>query len=323
MKTRNILPHALAGLLAASSLLSAVPALAADYPVRQIEMIVPYSAGGGTDLVARSFADVAKEYLPKAIGIVNKPGGGGAVGFSELVAARPDGYKIGLGTAEITMLPHMGLVNFNADDFAAIALLNADPGAITVKIDAPWNTFAEFMEYAKANPGKIRIGNSGSGAIWHLAAEALGDKTGTKFNNIPYDGAAPAITALLGGHIEAVSVSAAEVSTHVAAGTVKILGVMADERLAAFKDVPTLKENGVDLSIGTWRGILVPKKTPQDVQDVLAETARKVAENPRFAESLSRINLNFDYRNAEEFQQLIERDNRYFKELMTKVGLAQ
>src|SRR5690606_36342581 len=104
---------------------------------------------------------------------------------------------------ELTMLPHMGLVRFTADDFVPVARLNADPSAVTVKADAPWQTLQEYLDYAKANPGKLRVGNSGTGAIWHLATEALSTKTGAKFNSIPYEGAAPAITALLGGHIEA------------------------------------------------------------------------------------------------------------------------
>jgi len=286
-------------------------------------VVVPFSAGGGTDLVARAFVDTAKKYLPKAIGVVNKTGGGGAVGFSEIAMARPDGYKLGIGTVEIAMLPHMGMVQFKADDFAPIARLNAEPAAISVKVDAPWNTYEEFISYAKANPGKVRIGNSGTGAIWHLAAEALAEKTGAKFNNIPYDGANPAVTALLGGHIEAVTVSPAEVVSQVTAGKIKILAVMADQRLAAFDKVPTLKEKGVDLSVQTWRGIVVPKKTPQDVQDVLRAAAKKTAEDPAFKEQLAKMNMTYAYLDAPTFKAAIDKDDVFFKTLMTKLGLAK
>lgn len=152
-----------------------------------------------------------KTIYPSASGLsIN--GGGGAIGLSEIAAARPNGYKIGLGTVELTTLPSLGMVRFKTSDFKPIARLNADPAAITVRADAPWNSYDEFMTYAKANPGKVRIGNSGTGAIWHLAAAALEDKTGAKFSHVPYDGAAPAITGLLGGHIEAVSVSPVKLS---------------------------------------------------------------------------------------------------------------
>lgn len=322
MKSKVVMSRLLTA-MCASALLLGTAVRAADYPTKPIEVVVPYSAGGGTDLVTRAFVDTAKKYLPKAIGVVNKTGGGGAVGLSEIAMARPDGYKLGTGTVEIAMLPHMGLVQFTADDFAPIARLNAEPSAISVNVNAPWNTYEEFIAYAKANPGKVRIGNSGTGAIWHLAAEALADKTGAKFNHIPYDGANPAVTALLGGHIEAVTVSPAEVVGHVTAGKIKILAVMADQRLPSFDKVPTLKEKGVDLSILTWRGIVVPKKTPQDVQNVLREAAKKTAEDPAFKEQLAKMNLTYGYLDAPAFKAAIDKDNIFFKTLMTKLGIAK
>ena len=297
MKSRQLISRLLTTLCASVMLLGA-NAQAADYPKKQIELIVPFSAGGGTDLVSRAFADTAKKYLSEPIGVVNKTGGGGAIGLTDIARARPDGYKIGTGTSEINMLPHMGRVAFTVNDFVPIARLNAEPSAITVNVDSPWKTYDEFIAYAKANPGKVRIGNSGTGAIWHLAAEALADKTGAKFSHVPYDGANPAITALLGNHIEAVTVSPAEVVNHVKAGTVRILAVMADERVPAFDQVPTLKEKGVDLTIMTWRGIMVPKKTPQNVVDVLRTAAKKTTDDPAFKEVLTKMNLTSAYLDA-------------------------
>ena len=290
------LPKKMAAMvLLAGAALSIAPVQAASYPTKQIELVVPYAAGGGTDLVARAFADAAKNHLPVSIGVINKPGGGGAIGLSEIAAARPGGYKI----------------------------LNADPAAITVRSDAPWNSYEEFMTYAKANPGKVRIGNSGTGAIWHLAAAALEDKTGAKFSHVPYDGAAPAITGLLGGHIEAVSVSPGEVINHVKGGKLKTLVVMADERMETMPDVPTLKEKGVDLSIGTWRGLIVSQKTPQDVVDVLAKAAKETAEEPAFQDALQKLNLNYAWLDAASFQTQISEQEKYFDELLTRLGLKK
>lgn len=321
MKSKQLMSRLLAA-LSASAMLFGTPAYA-DYPTKQIEVIVPYSAGGGTDLVTRAFADTAKKYLPKPMGVVNKTGGAGAVGLSEISAARPDGYKIGMGTVEIAMLPHLGLAQFNVDDFIPIARLNAEPSAISVKADAPWNTYEEFIAYAKANPGKVRIGNSGTGAIWHLAAEALADKSGAKFNHIPYDGANPAVTALLGGHIEAVTVSPPEVVSHVNAGKIKLLAVMSDQRAQGFDKVPTLKEKGVDLSVMTWRGIVVPKKTATDVVDALRDAARKTADDAAFREALAKMNLTHAYLDGPLFKEAMNKDNAFFKALMTKLGIAK
>ncbi|EJU4278912.1 tripartite tricarboxylate transporter substrate binding protein [Escherichia coli] len=318
------LPKKMAAMvLLAGAALSIAPVQAASWPTKQIELVVPYAAGGGTDLVSRAFADAAKNHLPVSIGVINKPGGGGAIGLSEIAAARPGGYKIGLGTVELTTLPSLGMVRFKTSDFKPIARLNADPAAITVRADAPWNSYEEFMTYAKANPGKVRIGNSGTGAIWHLAAAALEDKTGAKFSHVPYDGAAPAITGLLGGHIEAVSVSPGEVINHVKGGKLKTLVVMADERMKTMPDVPTLKEKGVDLSIGTWRGLIVSQKTPQDVVDVLAKAAKETAEEPAFQDALQKLNLNYAWLDAASFQTQISEQEKYFDELLTRLGLKK
>ena len=322
MKSTRLISHLLTA-LCASTLLFASAAQAADYPTKQIELIVPFSAGGGTDLVSRAFADTAKKYLPQPMGVTNKTGGGGAIGLTEIATARPDGYKIGTGTSEINMLPHMGLVAFTLNDFTPIARLNAEPSAISVNAESPWKTYEELMAYAKANPGKIRIGNSGTGAIWHLAAEAFADKAGVKFSHVPYEGANPAVTALLGNHIEAVTVSPAEVVNQVKAGKIRILAVMADQRSPAFDQVPTLKEKGVDLTIMTWRGIMVPKKTPQNVVDILRDAAKKTTEDPAFKEVLTKMNLTSAYLDAPEFKAFVEKDNEFYKALMTKLGIAK
>ncbi|GAA4717471.1 tripartite tricarboxylate transporter substrate binding protein [Brevibacillus fulvus] len=293
------------------------------YPKKPIELIVPYAAGGGTDAVARAFADSANKVLPQSIGVVNKTGGGGAVGMSEGSKAKADGYKVTLITVEMTTLPPLGLATFKPEDFRPVARLNADPSAITVKADAPWNTIEEFLDYAKQNPEKVRIGNSGTGAIWHLAATALEQKIGTKFNHIPFDGANPAVTALLGGHIEAVSVSPAEVAAQVQAGQLKMLAVMADERLDSFKDVPTLKEKGIDLSIGTWRGIGVPKDTPDNVVTVLKDVAKKVTEDKSFTDVLQKMNLGVSYADDAAFKDAIQKDSELFAKLVTDLGLKK
>ncbi|MDQ7988044.1 MAG: tripartite tricarboxylate transporter substrate binding protein [Candidatus Dactylopiibacterium sp.] len=312
----------LAAVLASAAVLSG-PLHAADYPARSIELIVSYAAGGGTDLVARAFAEAANKHLPKSIGVVNKPGGSGALGLTEVARARADGYKIAMGVVEMTTLPALGMGRFSVDDFAPIARLNAEPAAITVQVDAPWKSYEEFMAYARANPGKVRIGNSGTGAIWHLAAAALEQKTGVKFNHVPFDGAAPAVAALLGGHIEAVAVSPAEVVAHVQAGKLKSLVVMGDARARGFEQVPTLKEKGVDLSIGTWRGIVAPSKTPPAVLEVLKATTKKATDDPAFREALTKMNLTFAYLDAAAFGAAMKKDEAFFSTLIPQLGLKK
>ena len=311
----------LQGLGAALLPLPATFAFAKDYPTKPIELVVPSSAGGGTDALARSFSELVKKHLPQPVIVNNRPGASGVVGMGDVLNSRPDGYKVSMVIAELVILPHLGLSKITYADFAPVARLNADPAAITVKADAPWNTLEEFLAAARAKPGDVRVGNSGNGSIWHLAAAGLEDKTGVQFNHVPYQGAAPGVVALLGGHIDAVAMSPAEVAVHVQGGKLKMLAVMADQRIPAFDKVPTLKERNIDLSIGTWRGLAVPKATPADVIDVLRSAARKAAEDPAMREALDKLNLGFAYLDADAFGQAMQRDNAYFQQLVPKLKL--
>ena len=317
----------LAALSATASLSFGYAAVAAaqgngsNFPTHAIELLVPYQPGGGTDGLARAFSEASRKHISQSIVIVNRPGAGGAIGWTEVINARPDGYKLAVLTVELLTLPHLGLAKFNYDDFQPIAQLNADPAAITVKADAPWNTIEEFLAAAKKSPEGIRVGNSGNGSIWHLAAAALEDKTGAKFGHIPFQGAAPAVLALLGGHIEAVAVSPAEVTTHVQGGKLKVLMVMADKRVKGFEKVPTAKERGIDLSIGTWRGLGAPKNTPPEVMAKLREMTAKTAAEPLMHEVMDKQNLGYVYTDGAVFKETLAKDNVYFKQLITKLNI--
>jgi tripartite-type tricarboxylate transporter receptor subunit TctC len=296
-------------------------AWAADYPNRPIEIIVPFGAGGGTDALARAFADNAHKHLAQPFVINNKPGASGVIGWSDVVNSKPDGYKLALMTVELTILPHLGLSKFGVEEFVPIARMNADPAAITVKGDAPWNTVEEFLAAAKKANGETKVGNSGNGSIWHLAAASVEDKTGVKFIHIPYQGAAPAVLSLLGGHIDAVTVSPAEVAPHLASGKLKMLAVMADQRLKGFEKVPTLKERGIDVSIGAWRGLGAPKNTPKDVVDVLKAVAQKTMAEPAMREAMDKLSLGYSYGDDAAFRTTMARDNEGFKALIPKLNL--
>ena len=316
LRRRSLLTAAAAGLLPGAAF-----AQGSGYPTRPIDLIVPAGAGGGTDVLARAFAEAAKKHLPQPITVVNRPGASGMIGHGEMINARPDGYKLAIVFAEIVIVPHLGLSKLSYEDFTPIARLNADPAAITVKADAPWNTIEEFLAASRAKPGEIKMGNSGPGSIWHLAHAALEDKVGVKYNPIPFGGAAPAVLALMGGHVDAVAVSPGEVATHVASGKLKTLAVMADRRLRGFDNVPTLKERGIDLSIGTWRGLAAPKATPPEVIAILVEATRKAADEAVIKDTLDRLSMGYSYADAETFRAGMKRDNELFKQLVNKLGI--
>jgi tripartite-type tricarboxylate transporter receptor subunit TctC len=296
---------------------------AVNFPTDTIQIIVPYAAGGGTDSVARKIAEEAKGSFSKPVIVVNKAGGGGAVGMAEGSKAKPDGHTVTMITVELTTLNHLGLAPFTYSEFKPVVRINADPAALTVRADAPWNSVEEFLKYAKENPGKIKIGNSGIGAIWHLAAAAIEEKTGVKFNHIPMEGAAPAVTALMGGHIDAVTVSPAEVASQVAAGKLKVLGVLADQRVPGMPNVKTFKEQGVDVSIATWRGFGVPKDTPDEVVKILQDGFMKAAESQSFKDYMAKMNLGLAVQDSKAFAESIKKDNDNFKTLIEKLGLKK
>ena len=306
---------------AGALLLTPWSARAAAFPERAVEVVVPYAAGGGTDALARAYAEASRKYLPLGMVVNNRPGASGAIGWNEVLNARADGYKMAVLTVEVTTLAHLGLAKFTYEDFTPIAQLNADPAAITVRSEAPWNTVEEFLAAAKKANGDLRMGNAGIGSIWHLAAAALEDRSGAKLSHIPFQGANPAVLALMGGHIEAVAVSPAEVSTFVQSGKLKTLAVMADARVKGFEKVPTLKERGIDLSIGTWRGLGVAKATPADAVEVLRSVTQKIVAEPQLREAMDKLNLGYAYAEAPAFRSVMVRDHETFKALIPKLNL--
>ncbi len=195
-------PTRRSALAAIASVGAALPSAsrAADYPGRPVELVVPASAGGGTDAVARAFADAARRHSPQPFVVLNRPGASGAIGMGEVLNARPDGYKVAVVIVELAILPFLNQIRFSADDFRMVARLNADPAAIMVRADAPWNTIEGLIAEAKRRPEQVKLGDSGVGSIWHLAAAAMAEKAGASFLHVPYPGAAPGLLALLGGH---------------------------------------------------------------------------------------------------------------------------
>jgi tripartite-type tricarboxylate transporter receptor subunit TctC len=295
-----------------------------NYPNQSIKIIVPSSAGGGTDSTTRSLAAQAEKKLGQSIGILNKPGASGSVGMTEGANAKPDGYTLTMVFVELTMYKHLGLSPLTPDEFKPVAMINFDPAALTVRSDAPYNTLEEFIDYAREHPGEISVGNAGTGSIWHIAAVNLAQSANIKLNHVPYDGAAPAVTALVGGHIDAVTVSPAEVKAQLDAGNLKTLAVMAEQRSALIPEVPTFKESGIKAeSIGTWRGIVVPKATPDKKVAILEEAFLAAAKEKEFQDFMKNNGLGIQLKNSQEFKKFITKNEEFFGEMIAELGLGQ
>ena len=312
----------LVGLAAMVTTVFAVPAMAA-YPDKPVTVICPWTAGGGTDVLLRALSKSAEKYLGQTITVVNQTGGAGAIGHNAIRTARPDGYTIGMITFELNSLPPQGLVPFTWKAFDPLMRINSDPAALTVKADAPYSTVRGFMDYAKAHPGEITIGNSAPGSVWHIAAGLAAEKTGVQVKHVPFDGAQPAVTALVGGHIKAVAVSVAEVRGQVQAGNLKILGVMSADRDKIFPDVPTFKEQGVDVQFYTWRGLGLPKGVPPAIKAKIADAYKKAFDSQEFKDFAAKASLNLAYQDSAEFAKFLDQNYKDVEAVMKNLGLAK
>jgi len=296
-------------------------ALAQDYPARPIELLVPYAVGGGTDAVGRAFADAASRHLPQAMIVMNRPGAAGAIGHLEGARAQPDGYKLTMVTPEINLALLQGIGKAKYQDFTYIARLNVDPIVLIVRTDSPFKTLEDVLAAAKAKPGEVALANSGKGATYHLAAIALEEKTSLKFNNIPYVGAGPEMTALLGGQVEGGFATTGEAGTYVKAGKFRLLGVMAPQRLKDFPDVPTFKERGIDLQLGTWRALAAPKGTPPAVIARLKSLVQKVTQEKSYQEFFARQYLGMVNEDGDKFEPELDREFRFYSDIVGKLQL--
>lgn len=303
---------------------STLSAVAADpYPTKNMELVVAYQPGGGSDNTARAIAETAKAHFSHPIVVVNKPGASGSIGWSYVANGTPDGYKLSLMNPEMLVVPLMGIGKTTIDDFQPIARFTDDPSAVTVRADAPWKTIEEFIAYSKANPGKVTISNAGNGTIPHMAAAAFGERIGAKFNHIPYQGSAPAILGLLAGDVHATTVAYAELKPHVESGKLKTLAVMSSKRVAGLESVPTMAERGHDMQFSVWRGIGLPKGAPKEALDKWRDVAKKVYEDPTFQATIVKQSLTLAWADTPELTADIARQNDAFKKLVPKLDLKQ
>ena len=298
------------------SFIAVMPGQAADFPTKEVQIIIPWAAGGATDLIFRALAATSGKYLGKPVVVVNKPGGGGAVGYTEGMKAAPDGYTLTAAVTPMTILPHQVTTAFTYKNFEPILNVVSDPSMFLIRSDAPWKSLKEFLDYAKQNPDMITVGNSGAGGGVHLVALAFEKAAGVKFNHIPFSGGGPSVTAILGGHVNAVSVSPPEGIPQIQAGKLKIIALFAEKRLAMFPDVPTVKEQGINFAMGMWRGLAAPKGTPPDVIKKLHDAFKQGMDDPVLKKNATDMAVNLDYLGPEAFGKLIAGDHEFYGKLV-------
>lgn len=306
-------------------LLSTISVFAA-YPTKSVTIVCPWGAGGGTDRVARFLAVELENEYGKPFVVINKTGGGGAVGHGAGAYAKPDGYTLTLVTLEIATMHWMGLTKLTYEDLDYVIQMNQDPSCVIVKADSPWDSITELLVDIAMHSGKYKFSGSGAGTIWDLSRIGLFDKVGIPTDYvtwIPTKGAAPSIVELLGGHIDVITCSAPEASAQLDSGEFRALAIMADERDSKFPDVPTLKELGIDWSSGTWRGVAVPKGTPKEVISSLYEKLSKIANSEKYKDFMSKNGFGIKIRNSEEFYDFAKEQNTTWEKVLRIGGYVK
>jgi tripartite-type tricarboxylate transporter receptor subunit TctC len=313
MKTKKILMLVTICLLGAGMLFaeggqeqSGAAEKAVNFPTKTITIVNPWSAGGGSDVMARMIGSYLEKYIGKSVVVVNKPGSGGEVGFAYIQNSKPDGHTIGLtNTPNFLSFPLMRDVSYDWDEFRPLINVVTDPGVIVVLDgDDRFPDLKGFLDYTRDNEGNVALGNSGVGGDDYIAAMFLQDQANVTFNNVAFGGAGPNRTALLGGHIDAAAINASEAVQYVESKQLRVLAVMDDKRYEDLPNVPTFKELGYDIISGSSRGISAPPGTPDEVVDILCDAFEKAAKDPEFLAQAEKAMLPLDIRIGDDYREL-------------------
>ena len=296
------------------------------WPSKNISMVVPFPAGGQADIAARPVANYMQKVLGKAVIIDNRSGAGGSLGNATVARAAPDGHTLLMTLSSLAVLPESDRiygrpVAYEVDQLQPIARVLADPTLFAVPASAPWKTIQEFIADAKARPGAISYGSSGPFGTLHVSMEMFALSAGIKMLHVPYRGAAPAVSDLIGGTIQALASAPGTLKQHVDAGTLRVLANFGAERLAAFPDLPTFKELGYsDVEFYLWAGLFAPKGMPAPVVTKLRETVRDAMKDPEVTKVFEAAGNMPAYQDSEAFAAFVSKDSERLVATAKKIG---
>ncbi|MBT4693778.1 MAG: tripartite tricarboxylate transporter substrate binding protein [Planctomycetaceae bacterium] len=279
-----------------------------NFPTKNLQIICPWGAGGGTDRIARYFADQIAKELGRNCVVVNKTGGSGAVGHNAGANARPDGHTIAMITAELSTMHQLGITSKTYRDYLPLLQMNGDPAAIIVANDSPWNNIDDFLAAIRASPGTIKMSGTATGGAWDLARVGMlqaVDLTKDDTIWVPTQGSAESLQQLLGGHLDAVCCSVPEAALQIKNGSLKCIVVMSSQRTPGFPDTPTLKEANIDWTCIGWRGLAVQIGTPQQIVDQLTAVTTKIAQSDDFKSFMKTQGFGIEIREGVNFTEFL------------------
>ena len=299
-----------------------------NWPDKPITMIVPFPPGGVADTVGRPVAEALARELGQTVVVENRAGAGGATGMGAAARAPADGYTLLMSLSSISILPEADKIlgrkpQFTLDQFKPIARYTADPTVLVVRADAPWKTLAEFVADLKTKPGRFNYGSSGNYGTMHVPMEMLKSSAGISLTHIPYTGAGPAVLALLGGQVDALSTGPASVVAHIKAGKLRALAHWGDKPLASMPEVPSLKQLGQPVQFAQWSALFVPAGTPDAIVQKLRAAAKKAAADPQVLATVNRAGSPIEYLDAPEFQAYWDADAKLMTDAVRKIGRVE
>jgi len=326
MKTRRMTIKATLGtaVLAVFAAFGLAPTTAAAYPERTIRVVVPYNAGGGTDILARAIAAAAGEILKQPVIVDNRAGASGMIGSEYVGKSAPDGYTFLMTAADThSVNPHVyPNIRYDANkDFRPVVQIGYLPYALVVSPKLNVNTLKEFIDLAKKQPGKLTFASWGVGSTSQVAMEMFKIKTGTDLLHVPFTGAAPAMNGVISGQTDAMFVPLSLAVPNAQGGKVKILGLGAPKRFADAANIPTLAEQGVDLDTSPWIGILAPSKVSPEVIKTFYSAVEKAAKQPKVQQALTTGGLEIQVLDPEQFGKVLARDYERWGETVRQAGV--
>ena len=295
------------------------------YPNRPITVVAPFPPGGVADLMARPVAAAMEKVLKNPVVVVNKTGAAGAVGMSYVANSKPDGYTLLMALSSISIIPEADKLfdrkpAYTMDQLVPIALISADPTIFVVNASLPWKNVKEFVEDAKKRPGEISYSSSGVYGTLHMAMEMLSHAAGISLKHVPYAGAGPALTAILGGHVDTLASGPAVVIPHIKGGKLRPLAGWGDKRVAALPDVPTFKELGYDIEFYIWAGLFAPRGTPAPVMKTIRESVKQAVSTADFQSAMEKLQTPIAYLDAPEFQKFWDKDAKMLADAIKRIG---
>jgi len=301
-----------------------MPTITNKFPEKPITMIVPFSAGGGTDLIARAMEKVSVKYLGQALVVVNKPGGTGTAGWNELVSSSPDGYTVGMTVTDLILQPSYGSTKYYyLTALEPLVQISSSPSVMIVNADQPWQNVYELIEYAKQHPGQLKFGHAGIGSLPHIIGEDFGKVANIKIEQVPFRGSSEATAALLGKHIQIAFMNPISVKEQIKNGTVRALAVSSEKRLSdpALVGIPTFKEQGIDVVFSYWYGVAAPKGLSPEVKTKLAGGFKAMISDPEFRNNMDVLGVEVEYLGPKEAQEKWRDDNEKLTKIIQETGI--